>query len=488
MTDRLPLTALNESQRAKALERFQIIRPFLEEGVPLTQIAQQHSLLLRTLQSWVQRYRHDGLVGLARKGRTDRGKRRVRSELEKLIEGLALRKPRPTMSYIHRQVTSVAKTNGWKAPSYGFVKLVVSQLEPALVTLAHEGTKAYQDEYDLLFRREGACPNDIWQADHTPLAIWLLDENGQPAKPWLTVIIDDYSRAIAGYSIGFQSPSALLTALALRQAIWRKSDPKWHIYGIPGIFYTDHGSDFTSKHMEQVCVDLKIQAIFSEIGQPRGRGRIERFMRTVDQLFLCEQPGYAPPDSASVKADLSLAEFEARFKNFLLDNYHQRVHGETGVAPQERWEAGGFLPRVADSLEQLDLLLLTVAKARRVHQDGIHFQSLRYMDTILAAYVGEEVLLRYDPHDMAEIRVYYRDSFICHAVCQEIAGQTIALKDIIRARTKRRQQLRDKLKDRQAIVDTLMELGRPEHLPPPEPKSSEPDKPATKPLKRYRNE
>ena len=59
-----------------------------------------------------------------------------------------------------------------------------------------------------------------------------------------------------------------------------------------------------------------------------------------------------------------------------------------------------------DSLEQLDLLLLTVAKARKVHPDGIHFLGLRYLDPTLAAFVGETVTVRYDPRDVAEIRVF----------------------------------------------------------------------------------
>jgi putative transposase len=58
---------------------------------------------------------------------------------------------------------------------------------------------------------------------------------------------------------------------------------------------------------------------------------------------------------------------------FFLDEYHQRVHGETGVAPQARWEAGGFLPRLPETLEQLDLLLLTVRTPRQVRRDGIYF-------------------------------------------------------------------------------------------------------------------
>jgi putative transposase len=86
----------------------------------------------------------------------------------------------------------------------------------------------------------------------------------------------------------------LHTALALRQAIWRKPEPLWHVCGIPRILYTDHGSDFTSQHLEHVCADLKIQAIFSQVGQPRGRGRIERFFNTVNQLLLGRLPGYTP--------------------------------------------------------------------------------------------------------------------------------------------------------------------------------------------------
>ena len=89
-----------------------------------------------------------------------------------------------------------------------------------------------------------------------------------------------------------------------------------------------------------------------------------------------------------------MADLEARLSHFVVEAYHQRIHGETGVAPKERWEAGGFLPRLPESLEQLDLLLLTVPKARRVHPDGIPFSGLRYIDPTLAAYVGEKVLLR----------------------------------------------------------------------------------------------
>src|SRR6266496_6397658 len=114
--------------------------------------------------------------------------------------------------------------------------------------------------------------------------------------------------------------------------------------------------------MEQVAVDLGIELIFSEKGIPRGRGKIERFFRSVNELFLQDIPGYAPKGYRAVEAQLTLPEFERRFRTWLLSDYHQRVHSETKCTPAERWQRGGFLPRMPDSLERLDLLLLTVAK------------------------------------------------------------------------------------------------------------------------------
>jgi len=490
MAARTSVTSLSEGERAQAVQRFSLLRPHLEEGVPLAHLAREKGLALRTLQRWVRRYQQQGLSGLVRTPRADRGHRALPAELVRVIEGLALRRPAPSTATMHRQVREIALQQGWRPPSYSSVYAVVRGLDPGLVSLAHEGPAVYRETYDLLYRREASGPNEIWQADHTPLDIWVRDDNGQPARPWLTAIIDDYSRAIAGYAVSLQAPSSIQTALALRQAIWRKADARWHVCGIPAIFYTDHGSDFTSHHLEQVGVDLHMRLVFSTPGVPRGRGRIERFFSTVNQLFLSTLPGYAPagtsgPPPAPV---LTLPALDDRVLAFLLDEYHRRVHSETGCAPQARWEAGAFLPHLPDSLEQLDLLLLTVAQTRRVQQDGIRFQGLRYIDLTLAAYVGENVTLRYDPRDMAEIRVYHHDAFLCRAVCQDLAGQTLSLKEIIQARTGRRRQLRTLLSDREAVVDALLAAhGVPRVAEDDAPAAARAEPPARR-LKRYLNE
>ena len=91
------------------------------------------------------------------------------------------------------------------------------------------------------------------------------------------------------------SPTAVQTALALRQAIWRKSDPRWPVCGIPATLYSDHGADFTSTHFSQVCADLRMQLIHSTPGVPRGRGKGERFFGSVTTELLPTLAGHIPP-------------------------------------------------------------------------------------------------------------------------------------------------------------------------------------------------
>ena len=488
------LSTLAEADRQRALERFRLLQPHLEGGRALTAVAREAGIPYRTAQRWVALYQRFGLAALSRKGRTDRGARRSLSpEMHNVVEGLALQKPPLPIAALYRQVYRIAQKQNDNPPSYAVIYDIVRQLPADLVMLAHEGPKAYTDAFEFVHRREAERPNAIWQADHTPLDILIIREDGTTAKPWLTVIIDDYSRAIAGYFLYFEAPSAIQTALALHQAIWRKEDPRWRVCGIPDVLYTDNGSDFTSRHQEQVAADIKMQLIFSTPGKPRGRGRIERFFSTVTSMLLSGLPGHTPESGGICgKPTLTLPELDTMLREFILGVYHLREHSETKTTPQVRWEQGGFLPRMPDSLEDLDLLLLTVTKARKVHPDGIHFQGLRYVDTTLAAYIGESVVLRYDPRDVAEIRIFHEGRFLCRAICPDLAGETIPLREVLRARNRRRRELRNVLLDRKKAVDALLELkqGNSQGAPPEEQANQPPEREerGEPVLRRYINE
>jgi putative transposase len=180
---------------------------------------------------------------------------------------------------------------GWRAPSYGTVHAILSCLDPAMVTLALDGPVAYRDCYELIHRHRAAAPNALWQADHTLLDTLVLDESGKPARPWLTTVLDDHSRAVAGYMVFLGAPSVINTCLALRHAIWRKADPAWPVCGVPDAFYVDHGSDFTSSHLDQVAAALRFRVVYSAVGRPQGHALGRRFTRSVPHVARGSVPG-----------------------------------------------------------------------------------------------------------------------------------------------------------------------------------------------------
>ena len=434
-----------------ALMRWQILCRHVEDGVPLKTLAAHEGIGLRTLQRWHAAHKRDGITGLATANRGTT-QRRTAPELVALVEGLALVKPPLPIAAIARKANRVAADHDWPPLSYSTVRSITTGVDPGMRTLAQQGTAAYRDTYELAWRHRAKRPNMIWQADHTELDILVLDANLLPARPWLTTILDDYSRAICGYMLFLGAPSAMNTALALRQAIWPKAGAGWPMCGIPDILYVDHGSDFTSNHMAQTAKDLHFEITYSTVARPQGRGKIERFYGTVNTELLTELPGHLARGHTPPAPVLTLKELDTAIGRFITEDYHQREHPEIRATPHHAWVGDGWLPRLPASMDELNLLLLTVAKPRIVHRDGVHFQGLRYVSPLLAAYVREPVVVRYDPRDITEIRVFHKNQFICKAVDPDHETSTLTLKDIQAARSARRRDLRGQINQRIAVV------------------------------------
>ncbi|MDO5368439.1 Mu transposase C-terminal domain-containing protein [Kocuria sp.] len=439
-----------------------------EDGVPWTRIAAESGVPLRTLTRWSAKYRAAPTSrGLQRPHRADRGTRRIPSELVEMIEALALGCPEPTAAFVHRRVGDIANDRGLTAPSYSSVRAIIGAIDPGLRTLAQDGDTAYRDRFELVLRRTAARPNEQWQADHTLLDVAVLDKTGAPVRPWLTVLLDDYSRVTTGYTLFLGSPTAEQTALALHQAINPKTDPAWPVCGLPEVLYSDHGSDFTSARLERVCLDTHIQLIHSRIGVPQGRGKIERFYGSITTELLPHLPGHIPHGTNGepiTPATLTLEQLDAIMEQFIVTEYNQRPHSETGEAPAHRWGASGFIPRAPAHPEDLDLLLLSAAATRKVQRDGIQFASTRYVSPVLAAYVGEHVSVRFNPRDVGEIRVYFNDEYLCRAIAPELAAESISLHELQAARSQRRRDLKQQLRQRRSLADALPTDTR--YLPP----------------------
>jgi putative transposase len=120
-------------------------------------------------------------------------------------------------------------------------------------------------------RFEADRPNEIWTGD----AVHGIHIGGR--KTYLFAFIDDHSRAIVGYRFGFAEDTVRLAA-ALRPALASR--------GVPSVVYVDNGSAFVDSWLLRGCAKLGIKLTHSTPHRPQGRGKIERFFRTVRDQFL----------------------------------------------------------------------------------------------------------------------------------------------------------------------------------------------------------
>ena len=58
--------------------------------------------------------------------------------------------------------------------------------------------------------------------------------------------------------------------------------------GIPERLYVDNGAPYASRQLARICAVLGVRLIHSTPGRPQGRGKIERFFRTLRQELLVE--------------------------------------------------------------------------------------------------------------------------------------------------------------------------------------------------------
>ena len=157
--------------------------------------------------------------------------------------------------------------------------------------------------------------------------------------------------------------------------------------GIPLRLYVDNGAAFRSHHLSVVCARLGITLVHARPYQPAGKGKQERFFRTVRMRFL---PTLGPSELSSLDA------LNRRFWAWVEGEYHASPHrGLDGATPLDAWALRAGDVRVPGPELDLREMFLLEAK-RRVHKD----RTLSLDGTVYevdAALVGERVTVRFDP-------------------------------------------------------------------------------------------
>ena len=148
----------------------------------------------------------------------------------------------------------------------------------------------------------------------------------QLRKTYLFAFLDDHSRLLPGYRWGHAEDTVRLAA-ALRPALASR--------GVPSAVYVDNGSPIVDRWLLRACAKLGVRLVHSTPSRPEGRGKIERFFRTVREQFLVEITG--EPDMAGRHHVADLAELNRLFTAWVETVYHRTVHSETGQTPLDRW-------------------------------------------------------------------------------------------------------------------------------------------------------
>ena len=222
-----------------------------------------------------------------------------------------------------------------------------------------------------------------------PILICDVAGSAKPLATQLCVILDDHSRLSPCSRYGTAADTRHFHAL-LKEALRRR--------GVPKALYVDNGGPFVNDHTRLVCAQLGIRLLHSRPYHAWARGKVERFIQTLQQDFQARLQ--IPGQAAS-----SLDELNHRLADWLAE-YHARVHSTTGLRPDERFAQG--LSLVKSLAPELDLERLFYAQAtRRVRKDGtIRLENDLYeVDLSLR---GLEVRLRFDPWTRQRIEVDYR--------------------------------------------------------------------------------
>lgn len=318
-----------------------------------------------SIDRWIRDWRRGGFDALVPEPR------RVgpRTPAEVLDLAVALKKEVPQRTAV--QVAAILRAHSGWSPHERTLQRHFVRLE---LTTRPDGTPP-----PVFGRFEADEPNARWTGDalHGPTV------NGR--KAILFAFLDDHSRFLTGYRWARREDTVRLEA-ALRTGIAAR--------GIPASIYVDNGSAFVDKQLLRACASLGIRLVHSKPGQPEGRGKIERFFRTVRDQFLVEIGSGRELDD--------LAQLNTLFTAWVETVYHRREHTETAQAPIERWSVRRE-PLALPSPAQLREAFLwsewrTVTKTATV---GLHGNSYE----VDAALAGRKVELVFDPFDLTSIEV-----------------------------------------------------------------------------------
>ncbi|MCU0921355.1 MAG: DDE-type integrase/transposase/recombinase [Burkholderiaceae bacterium] len=332
--------------------------------------SRRHRLGAKTIEAWFYAWRRHGLEGLVPKTRVDSGRSRIEASLQEAIVAAKRDNPRRSTQQILRLLRAQGLPQAQTLSRSAIHRLLQQH---GLSKLA--GTPGQPEE-----RRSFAAEfaGSIWYGDvmHGPR----VPVAGQVRKTYLVSLFDDASRLVA-HSAFCLGETALDIEGVLKQALLRR--------GVPIKLVVDNGAAYRASTLHSLCARLGIHLIFCRPYAPEGKGKLERWHRTVREQFLAEL------DERRIN---DLSDLNARLWAWLEQVYHRSEHGGLqGMTPLARYQRD--LPRIRSlgaRAAQLDALFHHRVQ-RLVRKDGtVSYLGQRF--EVPFELAGRTVKLVVDPH------------------------------------------------------------------------------------------
>ncbi len=322
------------------------------------------------IAKWLAIYREHGKDGLSPRSRRDAGHSRSLSDTEAaLLLSLLESEPEMTATAVLSKLQAQGRICSEPSSSS------LSRLVRSAGLHREKRLRQAQGEQNLKF--EFFAPLECVQVDCMH-ALKLPDAKGRRRSAILVAFLDDATRRVLYASFSF-TESSLTFEAGIRHIL--------AAHGRIGRLYCDNGSTFVSHQTRRILDSLGILLVHSRPGRPAGRGKIERFFRTVRQQFL-----------SVLDADqlASLQDLDMRFHTWLESEYHRSSHrGLNGITPLDAWLAKSRHIIPLDPTVDLDQVFRHEATRKVCRDSTITLHGVLF--EVASTLIGERVSLRYDP-------------------------------------------------------------------------------------------
>ena len=375
-------------------------------------------------------------------------------------------------------------------PSYAsFYRRVQSEIPEPLEVMGREGMKAFRDRCAPYIRRtyESMASNEWWIADNHTFDVMTQGSNGQVHRLYLTAFFDARSGIFTGCYVT-SAPSSQATLIALRKGILK--------YGIPENIYVDNGREFLTRdvgglgHRQKKSTkdEFTPPPVFERLGihmtnaivRNAKAKIIERRFRDVKErlskLFPTYTGGNVLEKPERLKTVLKNGdiptdeEFTHAVEDILTYYMNERtyagaVSADSGKTRTEVYRDHLYERRVATEAD-LNLMLMRSTRSQKVGRRGVHLmiagERINYFnDDLILNHFGESVYCRYDPENIAEVRIYdLQDNFIMTAPADNEAVLEYGASQEAVAQALRKVKSLEKLTRAELKATAITSLGR----------------------------